>query len=244
MAELIGAVASGITLAQVAGGIIQTSFKIKRLMSECDEIPARLETLLNQIEILAPIVSEASTNNGALPLQASLNGALHNATTHCQMALDQLNSIAETLSSQIEVSRGIKRKFKLVKALLKGDQIIQCTVEIYRSSSEWDIKSSLEGKGQAALLQAGFDLQQYGIREKQQLQSEDPQDFYVFEGYADDNFQRYKEIRLIAFTYGSEVEDWKLWWSEPTDEFVGDFWRQIDPEPLHIPGSWIDDDVW
>lgn len=49
------------------------------------------------------------------------------------------------------------------------------------------------------------------------------------------------EIRLIALTSGSKVDDWKLWWSEPTDELVGDFWRDVDPEPLCVPGSWVDD---
>lgn len=49
------------------------------------------------------------------------------------------------------------------------------------------------------------------------------------------------EVRLISFNYGSQPGDWKLWWSEPTDELVGNFWREMDPEPLWIPGSWVED---
>ena len=31
------------------------------------------------------------------------------------------------------------------------------------------------------------------------------------------------EARLINFQYGKLPTDWKLWWSEPSDKFVGDF---------------------
>ncbi|KAI0438017.1 hypothetical protein F4803DRAFT_555475 [Xylaria telfairii] len=95
--------------------------------------------------------------------------------------------------------------------------------------------------------QAGFDLKEYGTQEKRQLASGkggDPQEHTVYgRDRASGGGVIYgwtMKIRLIAFTYGSEVDDWKLWWSEPTDELVGDFWRYIDPEPLCIPGSWVE----
>ncbi|KAI0437203.1 hypothetical protein F4803DRAFT_539652 [Xylaria telfairii] len=126
MAELLGAVASGIAVTQVAGEIVGTCLKIKRLMNELDEMPARLESLLSQVELLAPIISETSVDNSTFPLRASLNGALSNSISHCQMALDELKALAESLSSQIEASRGVRRKIKLVKAMLKKDQLKQC----------------------------------------------------------------------------------------------------------------------
>ncbi|KAJ2990764.1 hypothetical protein NUW58_g2790 [Xylaria curta] len=126
MAEILGLVASGVTVAQVAGEILGASLKIKGLLNECNEMPARLELLLNQVEILAPIISEASANYDALPYRASLNGVLRNAVLHCQMASDQLTSLAGALSIQIDTSRGVKRKLKLVKALLRRDLVEQC----------------------------------------------------------------------------------------------------------------------
>ncbi|KAI0421845.1 hypothetical protein F5X98DRAFT_370473 [Xylaria grammica] len=126
MAEIFGVVASGLSVAQIAGEIIGTCLKIKRLMNDCEDMPARLKVLLNQVEVLAPIISETSAGNDTLPLQPPLNAALCNAVSHCQLALDQLRISAETLSNQIEASRGIKRKVRLVKALLKGDQLAQC----------------------------------------------------------------------------------------------------------------------
>ncbi|TGO64491.1 hypothetical protein BOTNAR_0088g00210 [Botryotinia narcissicola] len=47
---------------------------------------------------------------------------------------------------------------------------------------------------------------------------------------------------LIGFDYGPCVEDWKFWFSEPTDRFAGDFWSLIeDPSLMNlVPGAWVD----
>lgn len=47
-------------------------------------------------------------------------------------------------------------------------------------------------------------------------------------------------IRLIGFSYGPTPEDWCLWVSEPSDEFVGDFWEMIDRR-MEMPGGWSGD---
>ncbi|KAJ3564621.1 hypothetical protein NPX13_g7779 [Xylaria arbuscula] len=97
----------------------------------------------------------------------------------------------------------------------------------------------------SSVRRAGFDLREYGTREKQQASVEggNSRNFNIFRDIsADDRTTNGRmEIRLISFTYGREVVDWKLWWSEPTDELVGDFWRDMDPEPLFLPGSWVDE---
>lgn len=47
-------------------------------------------------------------------------------------------------------------------------------------------------------------------------------------------------IRLIGFSHGPTPEDWCLWISEPSDEFVGDFWAMIDRR-MEMPGGWSED---
>ncbi|CZR69637.1 uncharacterized protein PAC_19537 [Phialocephala subalpina] len=49
--------------------------------------------------------------------------------------------------------------------------------------------------------------------------------------------QSYGALRLIAFEPSKFPSDWKLWWSEPSDEFVGDFWNMCERSPT-MPGSW------
>ena len=43
----------------------------------------------------------------------------------------------------------------------------------------------------------------------------------------DDTWGEELEVDLIGFQHGAKVDDWKLWWSEPTDVFAGDFWRLV-----------------
>lgn len=40
---------------------------------------------------------------------------------------------------------------------------------------------------------------------------------------------------------GPELEDWKIWFAEPTDKFAGEFWQLVDPAPLYIPGGWVEE---
>jgi hypothetical protein len=45
-------------------------------------------------------------------------------------------------------------------------------------------------------------------------------------------------LRLISLEPNASVDQWKLWWSEPTDEFAGDFWRMHEKKTIRMPGAW------
>lgn len=124
----------------------------------------------------------------------------------------------------------------------------QCKMPIYKHHK---VQSRLDHCSKALHLwldilhKCDIDLMEYGRHEKQKLDAQS--DGYEFRTFRDvweepSNMawpgNGFFNIRLLAFDYGSEVEDWKLWWSEPTDELVGDFWREMEQEPLRMPGSW------
>ncbi|KAB5518186.1 hypothetical protein GE09DRAFT_1259576 [Coniochaeta sp. 2T2.1] len=48
--------------------------------------------------------------------------------------------------------------------------------------------------------------------------------------------------RLLGITYGPEPEDWKLWWTEPTDVYAGEFWRAVERDVPLLPGSWVEEE--
>ena len=50
-------------------------------------------------------------------------------------------------------------------------------------------------------------------------------------------------LRLIGLQVGPEPEDWKVWISEPSDKFAGDFWDMLEHPERTIPGAW-DDFTW
>ncbi|MCJ1382157.1 hypothetical protein MMC17_005269 [Xylographa soralifera] len=85
------------------------------------------------------------------------------------------------------------------------------------------------------LAACGVDLQEYGEKEKaihhsipmvKEFRTSTNRDEYVW--------------HLSSFTFGPSPDDWYLWESEHTDNFVGEFWSIVDPPELIIPGNWID----
>jgi len=47
---------------------------------------------------------------------------------------------------------------------------------------------------------------------------------------------------IIGFKFGPHIQDWEIWWNEPTDEFAGEFWKLVEDPPCHVPGQWYEDE--
>ncbi|KAF7534521.1 hypothetical protein G7054_g6189 [Neopestalotiopsis clavispora] len=102
------------------------------------------------------------------------------------------------------------------------------------------------------LRNAGVDLKEYGKKEAglfiSQSVSEKPVTMYdvtfgdrLSRIHGGDAWGAKFEVNLIGFQYGAEVDDWKLWWSEPSDVFAGDFWKLVESPYQPVPGAWVED---
>ncbi|KAI7782042.1 hypothetical protein LA080_013981 [Diaporthe eres] len=128
MAELLGLVASGLSVAQIAGSIVITSLKVKTLLDEVKDAPQSLGYMLGHIELLTNILCEetssddqgASANPPLLPATSHLQQAMQKALTQCQAAGKQLEILATDLKSQIDAARGgVRKKRAMFKVVLK-----------------------------------------------------------------------------------------------------------------------------
>ncbi|KAK7702891.1 hypothetical protein SLS64_009502 [Diaporthe eres] len=128
MAELLGVVASGLSVAQIAGSIVITSLKVKGLLDEAKDAPQSLGYMLGHIELLTDILCEetssddqgAGANPPLLPATSHLQQAMQKALTQCQAAGKQLETLATILTSQIDAARGgVRRKRAMFKVVLK-----------------------------------------------------------------------------------------------------------------------------
>lgn len=93
------------------------------------------------------------------------------------------------------------------------------------------------------LKQTGVDLCEYGQRENQLLHEHHLQTMRDFEWYLKFEYSGRRPDgiwRLLGFKFGPDVEDWDIWWNEPTDDFTGDFWALVEDPPIHVPGEWIE----
>ncbi|KAK8033636.1 hypothetical protein PG991_003034 [Apiospora marii] len=113
MAEMLGAVASGISIAQFAGSIIKTGFRIKTLLDDVRDVPEDLQRHLGQIQVLASLLAEVDHG-----LSIS-NGALLAAAEQCRQAALELDVLATELSNQVQSSQGFNRRFRSLQAVLQ-----------------------------------------------------------------------------------------------------------------------------
>ncbi|KAK7918094.1 hypothetical protein PG985_009968 [Apiospora marii] len=102
MAEMLGSVASGFSIAQVAGSVVKTGLKIRNLLKDIKSVPGELQQVQVQLKCIDRIGQQLE-NIGDNP--AELNGALQLAIHQCEEAASSLRTLVDELSSEIERKR-------------------------------------------------------------------------------------------------------------------------------------------
>jgi hypothetical protein len=89
------------------------------------------------------------------------------------------------------------------------------------------------------LREFGIDLERYGkIEQKLFYQKDWPaRDIKLSDLF---HGREVYTLHLIGLNVGPEPKDWKIWVSEPCDEFAGDFWDMLEHPERTIPGAWDD----
>lgn len=132
MAEILGVVASGINVAQLAGQILTTGLELRRLFHEIRDAPESLSFLLGQIEVIAAALHELNIHDAVEPgISVALYGSLRAAIDQCQQAADHLSSTISDLTRQLQTSRGFRRRFMAAKLVLKKDSIARFEHRLY-----------------------------------------------------------------------------------------------------------------
>ena len=89
------------------------------------------------------------------------------------------------------------------------------------------------------LQDSGVDLERYGSEEKLILRTEGVAREWGYLSWSwreRDNVRR--KLRLINFTYGPELDDWKFWLAPVIPNYFMDFWEMIGHPERAVPGSW------
>ncbi|GIJ83297.1 hypothetical protein Asppvi_002116 [Aspergillus pseudoviridinutans] len=97
---------------------------------------------------------------------------------------------------------------------------------------------------------AGVDLAAYGAKESALWKSgavdssfkvfmwslrKDP--FYHNQS---EEYGEWLEVHLFSLSYGPNPEDWHVWFDNPVDEVVGEFWEMMEREEEIMPGTWVE----
>lgn len=132
MAEILGAVASGLSIARAAGEILSTGLKLKLLLDEICDAPESCKFLLGQVEIIATALCDLNLNDvPKADISAALCTSLRAATIQCRYAAEQLSCAIIELSTQLETYRGFRRKVVAARLLFKKGLLTKLEHRLY-----------------------------------------------------------------------------------------------------------------
>jgi hypothetical protein len=91
------------------------------------------------------------------------------------------------------------------------------------------------------LQDSGVDLERYGSEEKHLLRTEGVAREWQYQSLSirkNDRILVNGRLRLINFTYGPELDDWKFWFAPVMPNYFMDFWEMIGHPERAMPGAW------
>lgn len=148
---------------------------------------------------------------------------------YCASIYQRMTPLLSLISASLRARINLK--------YIRSDEIIPKKVATVVSESEYSIFVWL-----SCLYEAGVDLLLYGRMEQKCLQGCGFRPQGLRTDY--ESTCPYYEVHLIGFEYGGLPKDWRFWWSEPTDEFSGEFWCLIESKHqevvINLPGAWVD----
>lgn len=128
MAEILAVVASGISVVQLAGQLLNCVHQLRIFYRTIRDIPEELQRVLNEVEILGQILSQLGTlspnDPGTSALQASLE--------HCGGAVSTLGKMATR--SQGQLGRN-NRKLNLARVALRKEELKELKVQLEAAKS-------------------------------------------------------------------------------------------------------------
>ena len=125
MAELIGVVASGISIATLAVQIASSIVKLKSYWNELKDAPEDVWLLIEELEglnILFSNIREDLQRNSTSEIKSASILALQ-CLEHCQRGASRLQELADDLHTDFSTSRENKFKWMSVRVVMRKDKI-------------------------------------------------------------------------------------------------------------------------
>lgn len=125
MGEILGIVASGIAVAQLAQATGSVVLQLKQLWNEVENTGNTIQDLMDQIDCLDPALWEAEQmfNQNILPSYVWDDTAAKNSARYCRIALLKLTGIVTDLSAEIDSAKRRQKSLGIMKVLLKRKQL-------------------------------------------------------------------------------------------------------------------------
>lgn len=124
MAELLGLVASAITVVEVAGHVATTVVALKRLWTEVRDVPETVNALMEQLEVLHPVLEDMESQFLDTRFKIKDDVSAKISMKYCRRAVSDLENLVNDMSRQIASTRRSRRMVAKVKVVIKKDLVL------------------------------------------------------------------------------------------------------------------------
>ena len=132
MAEVLGVVASGISIGSLAGQLLESLQKIHRFWKNVDGAPKDIGDLIQELQVLASVFYELM--NQPADSQALPSQSIQTCLQYCCKILDELGPIVLKLHG--DLAGGKQRKqWASIKSAFKKEDLRELTQRLERSKS-------------------------------------------------------------------------------------------------------------
>lgn len=125
MAEVLGLVASGISVGTLAAQITSSVVKLKSCWDQVRDAPSEVGFLIEQIGDLNRVLAAVEDDLLRNPMSSSIMDStlFYSCCKSCQKAADRLSKLTDLLSTDLDASSVIERKRGSLNVVLKKDRI-------------------------------------------------------------------------------------------------------------------------
>ena len=134
MAEVLGVVASGISVGSLAIQIIASVQQVLDFWSTIRDAPENVRSLLKELKLLGHLLSEFDRDSEEAQLSTT-RPIINEATESCQIALDNINRVLIDLERGLQSTRGRIRQWTALKAAMKDKRMEKSLARLERAKS-------------------------------------------------------------------------------------------------------------
>lgn len=132
MAEVVGIVASGVSIGGLAGQITASIIKLKSFWDQVQDAPADIRDLIEELEdlnyLLADIEDEQRLTSTVLDSTSSMR-----CLQHCKQGAARLKEVTDSLSTDLQANSKLKRKWASTMVMLKKEKIDRYKAKLERA---------------------------------------------------------------------------------------------------------------
>ena len=135
MAEVLGVVASGISIANLVAQIANSVTKLKSYWDELQEAPEDIRLLIEEIEDLYLLLYHIEDDQRRNPMSSKFldNASASRCLEHCKRGADSLRKLTDDLGSDINAPDRFRRKWASAKVVFKKDKIEKYKARLERA---------------------------------------------------------------------------------------------------------------